>query len=169
MRRPVEAVEDDGGTGERLGEEVDVVRLGGDRRRRCGGELQAVEVAEPAVVVKRAAAAVGLILVRDYAGVVIVRMVTEVLGLATGALMPERAGHRGIRDLQRYDEEQEDGEQSAHRGRVHRRPLGRGRLGDRRDQSCTFRNRNAFPITDTDETLIAALAIIGLSSNPNTG
>ena len=31
------------------------------------------------------------------------------------------------------------------------------------------RNRRAFPITETELNVIAALAIIGLSSNPNTG
>ena len=31
------------------------------------------------------------------------------------------------------------------------------------------RNRNALPMTDTDEKLIAAAAIIGLSSRPKTG
>ena len=31
------------------------------------------------------------------------------------------------------------------------------------------RKRKAFPITDTELNVIAALAIIGLSSNPNTG
>jgi hypothetical protein len=33
----------------------------------------------------------------------------------------------------------------------------------------TFRNRNAFPITETELRLIAALAIIGESSQPKKG
>lgn len=32
-----------------------------------------------------------------------------------------------------------------------------------------MRSRNALVITDTDEKLIAAAAIIGLSGNPNAG
>ncbi len=35
--------------------------------------------------------------------------------------------------------------------------------------SFTPRSRSAFPITDTEERLIAALAIIGLSRSANTG
>jgi len=38
-----------------------------------------------------------------------------------------------------------------------------------RRQPPTRRNRNAFPITETDDKLIAALASIGLSRMPNTG
>ena len=36
-------------------------------------------------------------------------------------------------------------------------------------QSATRRNRRALPMTDTELNVMAALAIIGLSSNPNTG
>ena len=43
------------------------------------------------------------------------------------------------------------------------------RSGDQRPHSFTFRSRNAFPITLTLENVMAALAIIGLSSSPNTG
>src|SRR5271169_832268 len=39
----------------------------------------------------------------------------------------------------------------------------------RRDQRVTPRKRNALPMTQTELMLIAALAIIGLSSRPNTG
>ena len=35
--------------------------------------------------------------------------------------------------------------------------------------SLTFRSRRALPITDTELNVIAAAAIMGLSSNPNTG
>lgn len=35
--------------------------------------------------------------------------------------------------------------------------------------NSTLRSRNALPITDTELKLIAALAIIGLNSRPNTG
>lgn len=37
------------------------------------------------------------------------------------------------------------------------------------DQSFNPRRRSALPMTDTDEKLIAAAAIIGLKSNPKTG
>jgi hypothetical protein len=36
-------------------------------------------------------------------------------------------------------------------------------------QSTTLRNRSAFAITETELNVMAALAIIGLSSHPNTG
>ena len=36
-------------------------------------------------------------------------------------------------------------------------------------QSFAPRSRSAFPIADTDERLVAALAIIGLSSSANQG
>jgi hypothetical protein len=35
--------------------------------------------------------------------------------------------------------------------------------------SFAFRNRSEFPITETELKLIAAAAIIGLSSNPKNG
>ena len=35
--------------------------------------------------------------------------------------------------------------------------------------ACALRNRRALTMTDTELNVIAALAIIGLSSNPNTG
>jgi hypothetical protein len=35
--------------------------------------------------------------------------------------------------------------------------------------NMTLRRRNALPMTDTELKLMAALAIIGLSSKPNTG
>ena len=44
-----------------------------------------------------------------------------------------------------------------------------GGAGGRASYSSTLRSRNALPITDTELKLMAALAIIGLSSSPNTG
>lgn len=38
-----------------------------------------------------------------------------------------------------------------------------------RDQSCTRRNRSAFDITDTEDKLIAAAAIMGESKSPSIG
>ena len=38
-----------------------------------------------------------------------------------------------------------------------------------RFHSLTRRSRNAFPITDTELNVIAALAIVGLSSRPKNG
>lgn len=37
------------------------------------------------------------------------------------------------------------------------------------DQSFTFRNRSEFVITDTELKLIAAAAMMGLSSHPKNG
>ena len=50
-------------------------------------------------------------------------------------------------------------------------PLRRGYETDSRKplHSEVVRRRNAFAITETELKLIAAAAIIGLSSNPNTG
>ena len=41
--------------------------------------------------------------------------------------------------------------------------------GSNLTHNCTVRSRKALPITDTELKLMAALAIIGLNSNPNTG
>ena len=55
----------------------------------------------------------------------------------------------------------------------HRRKSAASRLGvvDIKVQSHNLmrRNRNAFPITDTELKLIAAAASIGLNSNPKNG
>jgi len=47
--------------------------------------------------------------------------------------------------------------------------IGRGSAGTRRNYRMAVRKRSALPITQTELTLMAALAIIGFSSKPNAG
>ena len=57
----------------------------------------------------------------------------------------------------------------AERERHQQRHEQNGRCPPHTHQSTTLRNRNAFPITETELNVIAALAIIGLSSTPSRG
>ena len=57
---------------------------------------------------------------------------------------------------------------SASVGRQSRNVVGR-RARRHRPHSCTRRSRRALPMTDTELKVIAALAIIGLSSRPKNG
>lgn len=54
-------------------------------------------------------------------------------------------------------------------GRQHRAVVNIAGAGSNLTHNCTVRSRKALPITDTELKLMAALAIIGLRSNPNTG
>ena len=76
-----------------------------------------------------------------------------------------RASGRGAGRIVARPREQHrrDGDRDADRG---------GAADERRPpepHSLTPRSRSAFPITDTDERLIAALAIIGLRSSASQG
>jgi hypothetical protein len=51
-------------------------------------------------------------------------------------------------------------------GNAYREEISRGR---RVLQSCAWRRRSAFTITETELNVIAALAMIGLRSNPKNG
>lgn len=53
-------------------------------------------------------------------------------------------------------------------GRLTLRTLGRA-FRDRKPYSSVRRSRSAFMMTDTELNVIAALAIIGLSTNPKNG
>jgi hypothetical protein len=52
---------------------------------------------------------------------------------------------------------------------VHRKSIPRGLRPPYRTYSATRRNRSALPTTETELRLIAAAAIIGLSSRPKNG
>ena len=78
------------------------------------------------------------------------------------------------RSRRRQDHDEQDADGVTHEGH-HLDHTTRRAAGQRRwaiftgSQSDTFRSRSAFAITDTELNVIAALAIIGLSSRPKNG
>jgi hypothetical protein len=95
-----------------------------------------------------------------------VRLALEVRAVAARAVpvvQRPSGGDAGRVVARPRDQHGDRGDGNAHRG---------GARDERRStelHSFTPRSRSAFPITDTDERLIAALAIIGLSSRPSQG
>jgi hypothetical protein len=58
---------------------------------------------------------------------------------------------------------------SIHQAKLRKARIARGEHHRARPYNRAFLNRNAFPITVTELNVIAALAIIGLNSNPKKG